>query len=414
MSFHDGQLAILRGARRFNVMACGRRFGKTAMGLVLAYTGCPASGCKGLAAGYDVGWFAPNYKMLDEAWRSAKHALGAQGIIRRTDVQQHRMELTGGAALDFWTLEDPDGGRGRRYGLVLVDEAAMARHLKQAWNAAIRPTLTDHKGGAWFMSTPKGRNFFWELAQRGSGQRPDWAAHHAPTLANPHIDPAEVEEARGSLPERIFAQEYLAQFLEDGGGVFRRVTAAVDTTLPTDPHAARDPGDGRAHVIGVDWGRHNDFTVLTVVDARERAVVAVDRFTDINYEVQLQRLRALHQRFPRAPILAESNSMGGPLVEALQRMRMPVRAFQTTAPSKTEAVEALALAFEQGAIRLPAVQWLIDELMAFEQERLPSGAMRYAAPKGGHDDGVMSLAIAWSGVAGAGAQPISTFHVPGL
>lgn len=410
MTFHAGQVEIIRSAKRFNVVACGRRFGKTAMGLAMAMTGYP--GCfKGLMQGYDVGWFAPNYKLLDEAWRNAKHALGAQGVIRRTDSQQHRMELATGGSLDFWTLEDPDGGRGRKYGLVLVDEAAMARHLQQAWDAAIRPTLTDYQGGAWFFSTPKGRNYFWELHQRGQSDHwADWAAHHAPTVANPHINPAEVAEARKSLPERIFAQEYLAQFLEDGGGVFRRVGAAVDADLPTDPHDARAVNDGRAYVIGVDWGRHNDFTVLTVVDAKDRAVVAVDRFTDIDYAVQLARLQALHQRFPKAPILAESNSMGGPLIEQLQRLRLPVRAFQTTAASKAEAIEALALAFEQGAIRIPPVQWLIDELMAFDQERLASGAMRYAAPKGGHDDGVMSLAIAWYGLQFANSAPVQTVN----
>lgn len=409
---HEGQRQILLSASRFNTVACGRRFGKTTLGLALAYYGAPGAP-GGLGKGFDVGWFAPSYKLLDEAWRSAKGFL--RESIKRTDTQQHRMELTGGAALDFWTLEDPDGGRGRRYGLVIVDEAAMARHLKQAWDAAIRPTLTDHQGGAWFFSTPKGRNFFWELHQRGdSAHWPDWSAHHAPTVANPHINPAEVEEARKGLPERIFAQEYLAQFLEDGGGVFRRVTAAIDAGLPTDPHAAVDAKDGRAYVIGVDWGRHNDFTVLTVIDAQTRAVVAVDRFTDIDYAVQLQRLQAMHQRFARAPILAESNNMGGPLIEQLQRLRLPVRAFQTTNASKSEAIEALALAFEQGAIRLPPVQWLIDELLAFDQERLPSGLMRYGAPRGGNDDGVMSLAIAWHGLQLACARPVQAFNVKGL
>ena len=409
---HRGQEQIILGANRFNTVSCGRRFGKTTLGLALAYYGAPH--CPGgLSKGYDVGWFAPSYKLLDEAWRGAKGFL--REYIKRTDSQQHRMELVTGGSLDFWTLEDPDGGRGRKYGLVLVDEAAMARHLQQAWDAAIRPTLTDYQGAAWFFSTPKGRNFFWELHQRGQSDHwPDWAAHHAPTVSNPHINPAEVAEAKKSLPERIFAQEYLAQFLEDGGGVFRRVNATVDPGLPTDPHAASAAKDGRAYVIGVDWGRHNDFTVFTVVDAKERAVVAVDRFTDIDYAVQLSRLQALHQRFPRAPILAESNSMGGPLIEQLQRLRLPVRAFQTTAASKAEAIEALALAFEQGSIRLPAVQWLLDELMAFDQERLASGAMRYAAPKGGHDDGVMSLAIAWHGLQWSNARPLSTMNVKGL
>lgn len=412
MTFHSGQLAILQRARRFNTVACGRRFGKTAMGVALTAFGWPGH-LKALLAGYDVGWFAANYKYLDEAWRTAKAAYAGQGLVARADAQQHRLELVTGGALDFWTLEDDDAGRGRRYGLAVVDEAGIARKLEAAWQGAIRPTLTDYAGGAWFFGTPKGWNYFHTLSRKADAEEA-WAHHHAPSSANPFLDAKEIEEARHDLPERIFAQEYLAQFLDDGGGVFRRVTAAADTALATDAHAARDAGDGRAYVIGVDWGRHEDFTVITVIDARERAVVALDRFTQIDYGIQLARLQAIAQRFPAAPILAESNSMGGPLVEQLQRLRLPVRAFQTTQASKAAAIEALALAFEQGAIRIPAVQWLIDELLAYDQERLPSGALRYGAPKGGHDDGVMSLAIAWHGLAGALLPAVSGLNARGM
>ena len=397
-SFHAGQVGILRRSNRFNVVACGRRFGKTSMGVALTATGWP--GCYTSALrGYDVGWFAPTFQIMDEAWRTAKRVYTAQGLVKRTDSSLHRMELVTNGAIDFWSLESGDTvGIGRRYGMVFVDEAAKARRLEEAWHEAIRPTLTDFRGGAWFFSTPKGRNFFWQLHQLGQHDA-DWAAHHAPTTANPHIDPKEVEAARRNMPERTFAQEYLAQFLDDAGGVFRRIIEAVDDTLPTDPHTARDDGDGTAYVIGVDWGRHEDFTAITVLDARRRAVVAVDRFTQIDYALQLSRLQALAQRFPNAPILAESNSMGGPLVEDLQRRGLRVQPCQTTAASKAAAIEALALAFEQGAIRIPAAQWLIDELLAYDQERLPSGSLRYGAPRGGHDDGVMSLAIAWHGLA---------------
>ncbi len=389
---HAGQQAILRNATRFNAVACGRRFGKTTLGLALAHFGAPhAPG--GLSQGLDVGWFAPQYKLLDEAWRSAKGFL--RDYIARSDSQQRRLEMRNGAALDFWTLEDPDSGRGRKYGLVIVDEAAMARHLEQAWNAAIRPTLTDLKGGAWFFSTPKGRNFFWQLYQRGAERRTGWTAHHAPSSSNPHLQASELEDARQSLPERIFAQEYLAQFLEDGGGVFRRVTASVDHELLARLDTSHDTGDGRAFVIGIDWGRHQDFTVFTVLDARDRAVVAIDRFTQIEYAVQIGRLKALRKRFPHAAVVAEANSIGGPLIEQLRRDGVPVTAFQTTQASKAKIIEGLAVAFEQGEIRIPPVQWLIDELMAFDQERTAGGLMRYGAPSGGHDDGVMSLAIAW-------------------
>jgi hypothetical protein len=365
------------------------------MALAITALGWPA--CQqGLFRGFDVGWFAPNYKYLDEAWRTAKLAYSRQGLITRTDAQQHRMELATGGSMDFWTLDDEDAGRGRKYGLVLVDEAGLSRNLLHIWQSAIRPTLTDHAGGAWFLGTPKGWNDFHTLSRKSEADA-DWAHHHAPTSANPFIAAGEIEAARKDLPERIFAQEYLAQFLEDGGGVFRRVTAAVDTTLQADPHMAKAADDGRPYVIAADWGRHNDFTVYVVLDVRAGSVVAVDRFTQIDYAIQLARLQALHQRFPRAPIVAEGNSMGGPLVEQLQRMRLPVRAFQTTQASKAQAIEALSLAFEQGALRIPPVQWLIDELLAYDQTRLPSGLMRYGAPPGGHDDGVMALAIAWAG-----------------
>lgn len=400
MSYHPGQIEILRAARRFNTVACGRRFGKTAMGITLTAMGWP--GCfQGVAQGFDVGWFAPTYKLLDEAWRTAKSVYGAQGLIVRTDAQQHRMEMTTGGALDFWTLDDDDAGRGRRYGLVVVDEAAMARHLEAAWQAAIRPTLTDYQGGAWFLSTPKGRNFFYQLTLRAANDA-EWSRHHAPTSANPYIRPEEIEAARRSLPERVFAQEYEAVFLEDGGGVFRNVTACATA----EPYPFEiDPGDGRAYVIGVDWGRHNDWTVITLLDARTKRVAALDRFQKIEYAFQLARLKALHSRFARAPIMAESNSMGEPLIEQLRRDGLPVRGFQTTSASKAGIIEALAIAFERGEITIPMDKALLEELMAFDQERMPSGAIRYGAPQGQHDDMVMSLAIAWHGLMYAQTTP---------
>jgi hypothetical protein len=146
----------------------------------------------------------------------------------------------------------------------------------------------------------------------------------------------------------------------------------------------------------VDWGRHEDFTVFAVLDARLQ-LVHLDRFTGVGYELQTGRLKALWERFGRGQILAEVNSMGGPLIERLQRERVAVRAFQTTNASKAEAVEALALAIENGRMAFaddPRIEPLRSELLAFEQARLPSGLIRYAAPPRQHDDCVMALAIA--------------------
>lgn len=390
---HKGQRKILRNAKRFNTVACGRRFGKTTLGLAIAYSGAP--GAPGaLRDGLDVGWFAHGYKLLDEAWRQS--LLFLKPLIKRTDKQQRRIELQTGGALDFWTLENIDAGRGRKYGVAIVDEAGLSKTLELNWNEAIRASLTDYKGGAWFLGTPKGRNYFWKLSQKSLIKPDSWAHHTAPTVANPHIDPEEVEEARADMPETIFQQEYLAAFLESGGGVFRNVSAAIDHTLDVDPFKACMLMDGRAYLISVDWARHEDFTVLTVFDAKTRSVVSCQRFNETDYPTQMARLTVLHERFPRAPIVCESNNMGEPLIEILHNSGLPVTPFQTTAQSKADIIQTLQLAFERKEIRLPPIGWLLDEFMAFEQGRTPSGLIKYSAPQGGHDDGVMSVAIGWS------------------
>ena len=96
--------------------------------------------------------------------------------------------------------------------------------------------------------------------------------------------------------------------------------------------------------------------------------------------------------------------------EQLARDGLKVRPFMTTNASKAEAIEALALAFERGEIRIPNDPVLIGELQAFEAKPLPSGLMRYEAPSGGHDDIVMALAIAWQGITAGKKKELDAEH----
>jgi len=378
---HDGQRQVVAEAKRYNVVDCGRRWGKTLMGVKL----CRPT----FRQGEPVGWFAPTYKMMLEVWNEIRWLLPDQ--LERSNKSEMRMDFVGGGSIDLWSLDNVDAGRGRKYKRVIIDEAAMVKDLMDAWTASIRPTLTDLRGDAWFLSTPKGRNGFWQLYQLGvDPEMPDWACWTMPTVSNPYIDPDEIEAARLMLPERIFQQEYLAEFLEDGGGVFRRVTEA---TTAEEQYAAVG---GHQYVIGVDWGKLNDFTVITVIDTTTRSVVQLDRFNQIDYQVQLGRLHAMYKRFSPVGVVVEYNSMGVPLVEQLVRMGLPVIAFTTTNASKAAIIDALSLAFERGEIQIPNDPVLVGELLAYDMERLPSGLLRYGAPEGFHDDCVMSLAFAWS------------------
>lgn len=339
-----------------------------------------------LNRGRRVAWFAPNYKFLDEPWMEFRRLLRPVAI--RIDSQQHIIALKNGGRLDCWTLDDPDAGRGREYECTVIDEAAKARHLKYAWENAISPTLTKTLGEAWFLSTPMGRDYFHTLYQRAAID-PQWHSFHAPTSSNPFIPPAEIDAERERKPDRVFRQEYLAEFMSDGGGVFRGLQAAMSGPM-------LDKGEaGLRYAIGVDWGRNHDFTVMTVIDPRQRRLVHVERFTGVGYELQVGRLKALHERFP-GTILAEENSMGGPLLERLQRDKLPVKGFYTSNSSKADIIEGLALALETGRLSLCDCDWLNHELLAFTAERLPGGQIRYSAPDGLHDDGVISLALAWN------------------
>jgi phage terminase large subunit-like protein len=226
------------------------------------------------------------------------------------------------------------------------------------------------------------------------GQNPaheQWKSWRFPTRANPLIDAAEIEAARELLPERVFRAEYLAEFLEDGGGVFRRVEAAATA----EPEAGPEPGE--RIVLGVDWGRDQDFTCIAVLSADRRRMLALDRFNEIGWSLQRGRLAALANRWQPDAIWAEANSIGGPNIEALQNEGLPVIPFTMTAVSKGPLIEGLALALERGELAILPDPVLLGELQTYRLERLESGRFRYSAPPGQHDDTIIALALAWHG-----------------
>jgi hypothetical protein len=380
---HPGQAKVITEARRFNVLCCGRRWGKTTFGIDRIV--------RPLLAGRPVAWFAPTYKNLADSWRLVQQVF--RNVISRKLETEHRLELITGGSLEMWSLDKPDVARGRRYALAIVDEAAMVPNLSEAWQFAIRPTLVDFQGGAWFLSTPRGMNYFRSLWERGQDpEAAEWASWQMPTNSNPYMSASEIEQMRTEMHDRAFAQEVLAQFVSHEGAVFRGIMAAATVPMGGAPVAQHE------YVIGLDWGRSLDYSVAAVLDATSRELVAMERWGEVDYSVQLNRLRALVEKWRPVAVVAESNSMGQPIIEQLYRDGLPVHPFMTTNASKALAVEGLALAFERLDLRIIPDPVLIGELQMFEAQRLPSGLMRYSAPDGQHDDTVMALAIAWSAV----------------
>jgi hypothetical protein len=371
---HPGQLRVKQSPARFKVVMCGRRWGKTVKGLRTA--------ADAAIAAQQVGWFVPGYKYAGEVWRELVQRLGP--ITQAKNEQERRLELITGGVIEVWTMDSDDPARGRDYDLVIVDEAGLVAGLLPIWQSAIRPTLVDRRGKALFLGTPKGRRHgFVVLFNRGaSGEDPEWASFRASTLENPHIPAEEIEAARRELPPEIFAQEFEGIPTDDGANPFgldaiRGAVSALSKHPPV--------------VFGVDVARAMDWTVVAGLDAWQRVAV-IERW-QAPWAVTKGRIKTL---VGDVPIVGDATGVGDAIMADLQGLGVSVTPYVFTQPSKLRLMQRLIAAFQAGTIRIGDAPWLAAELESFEFTYTASG-VKYEAPAGLHDDGVMALALALHG-----------------
>lgn len=363
---HEGQLKILAEKSRFNVVDCGRRWGKSVMATNLL-ANCAIGG---LPAGY----FTPTYKLLNETFNNLLLILDP--IIKRKNDNQF-IELITGGKIEFWSLENELAGRSRKYKLLIVDEASFTKNLWQRWTESLRATLSDLRGDAWFFSTPKGKNDFYKLYVRGLNQENGWMAWKMPTSTNPYIHPDEIEDAKRDMPQDAFAQEYMAEFNENASNPFGKDN--IEKCIK--------PLSNNAPVcFGIDLAKSSDWTVIIGLDAN-RNVCYLDRFQN-DWGTTMAKIKTL----PRLPMLIDSTGVGDPIVEQLQSSGLDVEAFKFTSVSKQDLMKGLQVAIQQGSIGFPEGV-ISNELDVFEFQYSSTG-VKYSAPSGFHDDAVMALALA--------------------
>lgn len=393
IDLHPGQLSVFNSPARFRVVCCGRRWGKSEE--------LKAEILKGVKDQLRIAYMCPTYKMLAEMWRAVKNLLAP--ITREKKEDEHRIETINGAIVEMWSLDNPDSPRGREYDLVLIDEAAMIPS-GDAWQQVIRPMLMTTRGRALFASTPRGYNWFWNLWKlgeliNGMPRQAGWESWQLPSINNPHLPPAEIEEARQISSALTFSQEYEAEFISDSGAVFRNIDKQAIGIWQEKPMYA-----DHTYVIGVDLAKANDFSVFMVIDVTFNSLCYIERDRHVDYKIQKGRLTALANRFHAAGVIVEQNTNLA-FMEELMDTGLPIIPFTTGGNTKAMIIEALAAAFDNERLILPDrtnpyalyVQQLLDELHAFQMERLPSGNFRYGGPRDMHDDMVMALALAWYG-----------------
>lgn len=379
---HAGQLRLHNSRARFRVANCGRRFGKTLMGeneLLKGGLGKPRG---------RYWWISPTYKQTKMAFEAL--AIAARPVLAKDPRwDDMRLDLINGSIIEGRSAEKYNNLRGPGLDGAVLDECRDIR--KQAWHEVLRPMFSDTNGWAIFISTPRGHDWFWELAMLA--QQPGETEHEYfsfPTSANPYISLEEIAKAKAVLPQRVFEQEYLAIFKEDGGGVFRGVDGCIAGLL-------EPPMLGHMYTMGWDIAKHEDFSVMSVLDCSVSPahLVAFQRFNGIDYAVQMRRAIALAALYNDAGIIMDATGVGDPIAEQMQRhSNSMVVPFVFTGPSKTELVERLVVAIEQRQITYPALPELLFELKAYGYVLTAARHVSYGAPEGLHDDCVMSLGLA--------------------
>ena len=372
--------SILNGKEKFHIVSVGRQMGKSLMGMNLAlYWGINNGPSKIL-------WVSPVYSQTNKVHKELVAAIQESGIIKSNNYGDNTLTLKNGTEILFRSAERYDNIRGLTCDYGIIDEAAFMKN--DAWAEAIRPVFAVRGKKVLFISTPKGKNYFYDLFQLGqSGDNPRYKSYTGSSYDTPYIDRDEIEDARTTLPKQIFEQEYLATFIDDGGEVFSNIKANTFANYPQKTNQI---------FCGIDLGRADDYTVATFID-KNGSVIDIYRNNKTEWSTMVREIIALVKKY-NATVMVEVNSIGDVIYEQLKAQWQNTIPFVTTAKSKPEIIEGLILDFNESNIKIPNKDLfppLVHELGIFSYEYNPrTRNVRYGAPSPHHDDCVMSLAIA--------------------
>tara|TARA_R110000782_G_scaffold120596_2_gene211595 strand:+ start:98 stop:1324 length:1227 start_codon:yes stop_codon:yes gene_type:complete len=371
---------ILNSTAKYHVACVGRQFGKSLMGINLAlYWAINNNNVKVL-------WVSPVYAQASKVQKEIIQAISQSGIVKSANYSSNEIVLKNGSEIIFRSAERYDNIRGMTCDYGIIDEAAFCKD--ESWTEAIKPVFLVKGKKVLFISTPKGSNWFKNLFQLGkSYDNVNYEAYTGSSYDTPYIDKSEIEDAKKTLPENVFKQEYLAEFIDSGGEVF----ANIDKNLFT----GWSQPVGKVY-CGIDLGKQEDFTVATFIDSTGK-IIDIYRDNQTEWSTMTAEILKRLKRW-NATAMVEVNSIGDVIYEQIKKQWQDTHPFITSSKSKNEIIEGLILDMNEITIKIPNSELfpaLYSELSVFTYTYNPKTRnIKYGHPSGLHDDTVMSLAIA--------------------
>jgi hypothetical protein len=415
---------------RFLVAALGRQSGKSwlAKYILLEYSVNQDKSCM---------WVAPTIPTARAHWNSLVKFIRDSGLENAgyAKINQTAKEIVfaDGGSISVRSAIEPDNLRGASLDLLIMDEAAFYRNGKYVWWSVCLPMITATGGKVLFTTTPNGRNWVYDLFKLGQKADGYYKSWNVPSSASPYQDKKLLQSIKENMPSLQWREEFMAEFLPDGGGVFAGIERAARVKLMSNP----DPdADLERYVAGIDIGFNNDYTVFCVIDAVQRKQVYMERFTNIGTIRTLKRIVELLDLWQPKITHIEKNGVGEHFVNLLKTIvgggdiselldyindtledddvvplrdtdvgRHKIRAIHMNNDTKRDIVERLSADIEYGRLAIledddsgiGSIQ--ISEMSTFERKPTNSGmSIKYEAAEGSHDDCVDALGICYKGV----------------
>jgi phage terminase large subunit-like protein len=386
---HQWQLDILKmfdnRTYRFFMINAHRRARKTTLALNILIKECVQN------AGHRYIYVSSTYRACKNIiWRDPqmmKKYLPLE-LISKMNESELYVEFKNKSILSIHGGDDPDSLRGINAHGVIMDEAPLCK--REVFEEILRPIIAqDVKRWVMFIFTPKGRNWVYEYWLKAKAN-PEWKIYQLAANDSKIITEVELDKIRKEIPQRTFMQEFECEFNDNATGVFKNVSECVTGTLEA-------PQKGYTYVTGVDLAKTVDFTVLTTLCRETRKVVDFQRFNQLEWTLQKMKIVETVRKYGSLCVV-DSTGLGDPITEDLIRAGISVMPYKISHVSKKELIERLIIAIEQRLITFPSITDLTDELSAFAYDVTDMGTVRYAAPEGLHDDCVISLALAVTGL----------------
>jgi hypothetical protein len=375
-------------------------------------------------------WVAPTYQigmtLIDDVFRGIDESSG-EPFVPEFDKFGNRVwefvTTKSGPILKWWngatvyikSADSPDSIVSKGFNRIIIDEAALID--ERVFNQQILGTARKAGIKIFLITTPRGKKH-WTYKFFLKGQdinETEYISFQQPYTKNPYFNKTLAKIIK-DIPEWIYKQEYLAEFIDDGDCVIKGLehilfgpeiefpsqqqewpgfrSSIPDVRVKTFNGEVLRRGCDRRFIVAMDIAKSVDYTVLFSMDAETGEVVYYRRLNKTDYRDVLKLATDICYHFNQAELIFDATGVGAGLSDMLNNFDVIAHPFIFTNDSKTEVVNKLIVSIEYQEIKLPNIVTIKNELSALTYSLTRTGKISYAAAPGFHDDIPMALALA--------------------